>query len=164
MSTHDSCPNEPSSVAESACPRRRSGARRWLLATVGVLSSALGLLGVFVPGLPTTVFVIIASYCFTRSCPWLEDRLLRNRLFARSMRYVDGDLQLTPQHRLAISLVIVFFAGTSCVLLTLSAAVSPLVVASVALLALIGVAAVWLWRREVSQTARGGAENVPIAR
>jgi uncharacterized membrane protein YbaN (DUF454 family) len=32
--------------------------------------------GVFVPGLPTTIFVIIASFCFARSSPRL-DRWLR---------------------------------------------------------------------------------------
>jgi hypothetical protein len=50
--------------------------RRALLAALGVVSVVLGLIGVFVPGLPTTVFVIAASYCFARSSPRL-DRWLR---------------------------------------------------------------------------------------
>ena len=64
--------------------------RRWAWAGVGVASAGVGWLGIFVPGLPTTVFLIIASYCFTRSCPWLEDRLLRVPIFAPYMRALDA--------------------------------------------------------------------------
>ena len=51
---------------------------------------ALAALGAVLPGLPTTIFLILASYFFARSCPWLEERLLRNRLFAPYMAWVDG--------------------------------------------------------------------------
>ncbi|HEY6507074.1 MAG TPA: YbaN family protein [Vicinamibacterales bacterium] len=64
--------------------------RRWAFAAAGVVSVGLGWLGVFVPGLPTTVFLIIASYCFARSCPWLEERLLRVPVFAPYMRALDA--------------------------------------------------------------------------
>ena len=39
----------------------------------------MAIIGVFVPGLPTTVFVIAASYLFARSSPRLERWLERNR-------------------------------------------------------------------------------------
>jgi uncharacterized protein len=61
-----------------------------MLASVGVVSVGFGAVGAVVPGLPTTIFLIIASACFARSCPWLEDRLLRNRLFAPYMAWLDG--------------------------------------------------------------------------
>ena len=73
--------------------------RRWLLASVGVLAVGLGALGVFVPGLPTTVFLLIASYCFTRSCPWLEERLLRIPLFAPYMRFIDEGRPMSARAR-----------------------------------------------------------------
>ena len=50
-----------------------------LYASLGVLSVAMGIIGVFVPGLPTTVFVIAASYLFARSSPRLERWLEANR-------------------------------------------------------------------------------------
>lgn len=62
---------------------------RWTLAFTGVLCVCIGAVGVFVPGLPTTVFLIIATWCFAKSCPWLEERLIRNRLFAPVLAYVD---------------------------------------------------------------------------
>ena len=89
-------------------------ARRWLLATVGVIAVALGALGVFVPGLPTTIFLIIASYCFTRSCPWLEERLLRVPLFAPYMRFIDERRPMSARSR-AIAIANMW----ACVLLSL---------------------------------------------
>lgn len=71
--------------------------RRWAWAGVGLVSVGLGWLGVFVPGLPTTVFLLIASYCFARSCPWLEERLLRVPLFAPYMRALDSGRGLSRQ-------------------------------------------------------------------
>ena len=79
----------------SGCPTTadirpaRSRLTRWLLAGLGVVCVGLGGLGVFVPGLPTTIFLLIASYCFARSCPWLEERLLRVPLFAPYMKFID---------------------------------------------------------------------------
>jgi uncharacterized membrane protein YbaN (DUF454 family) len=57
----------------------RSAMRRTLCAALGMVSVALGIIGVFIPGLPTTVFVITASYLFARSSPALEAWLERNR-------------------------------------------------------------------------------------
>ena len=73
--------------------------RRWLLAAAGVLAVVLGGIGVFVPGLPTTIFLIIASYCFARSCPWLEERLLRVPLFAPYMRFIDDRRPMSTRAR-----------------------------------------------------------------
>jgi uncharacterized membrane protein YbaN (DUF454 family) len=63
-----------------------SAARRALFAALGVLSVALALVGVFVPGLPTTVFVIAASYLFARSSPELDAWLRGNRWFGPALR------------------------------------------------------------------------------
>jgi uncharacterized membrane protein YbaN (DUF454 family) len=45
---------------------------RWVWFALGWVAVALGGIGIVVPGLPTTVFFIIAASCFARSSPRFE--------------------------------------------------------------------------------------------
>jgi len=63
--------------AEPAAPARsRHALVRVFWAGLGVLCVAVGSIGIIVPGLPTTVFIIAAAGCFARSSPRLERWLL----------------------------------------------------------------------------------------
>ena len=64
----------------------RAAVLRLILGSLGVLCVALGIIGVFVPGLPTTEFLLAASYLFARSSPRLEHWLESNRWFGPSLR------------------------------------------------------------------------------
>lgn len=55
--------------------------KKWLLLCAGILCVMLGVVGVFLPGLPTTPFILLAAACFARSSPAMHQRLLDNRLF-----------------------------------------------------------------------------------
>jgi uncharacterized protein len=48
-------------------------------AALGWCAVGLAIAGVMLPGLPTTIFVIAASYCFSRSSPRFERWLRNNR-------------------------------------------------------------------------------------
>jgi uncharacterized membrane protein YbaN (DUF454 family) len=93
--------------------------KRWLFLLAGLLSVAVGFIGVFLPGLPTTVFLILASYCFTRSCPWLEDRLVRAPVFRPYLRYLDGEREMPVRARLTT--VAMIWGATSISLLMVRA-------------------------------------------
>lgn len=113
-------------VREQAAPARSRPAR-WLLAGVGVLCVGLGALGVVVPGLPTTVFLIAATWCFARSCPWLEERLIRVPLFRPFLRYLDGGARM-PRRAVVTTLAVMWAAiGTSTLLLLAGAEPRPVV-------------------------------------
>lgn len=48
---------------------------------LGLLSLLLGAIGLFAPLLPTVPFVILAAFCFARSSPRLEQRLIGHKKF-----------------------------------------------------------------------------------
>jgi len=83
---------------------RRGTVRRAIFATLGVLSVALGIIGVFVPGLPTTEFVIAAAYLFARSSPALEGWLERNRWLGPPLRQFR-ETRGMPRRSKALALV-----------------------------------------------------------
>ena len=87
----------------------RSRLHRWLLVAGGVSLVGIGGVGVFLPGLPTTVFLLGASWCFTRSCPWLEERLIRIPLFRPFLVYLDHGAQM-PRKVVVWTLIIMWLA------------------------------------------------------
>jgi len=62
------------------------GLRRALLVSAGVISLGLGLLGVVLPGLPTTPFVLLAAACFARASPRLHRWLTQHRFLGPMVR------------------------------------------------------------------------------
>lgn len=57
-----------------------------LLSLLGMVSTGLGFLGIFLPLLPTTPFLLLAAYCYARSDPRRYQMLLDNRWFGRYIR------------------------------------------------------------------------------
>lgn len=54
---------------------------RSLLRVLAVLSLCTGIAGIFIPGLPTTVFILIAGWAAARSSPRMHAWLWRHPLF-----------------------------------------------------------------------------------
>ena len=55
--------------------------KRTILISLGWLCVGLGFVGVFVPGIPTTIFLIIALWAFTKSSAKLRHWLLNHKRF-----------------------------------------------------------------------------------
>lgn len=51
------------------------------VALLGFVFVGLGTIGIFVPGIPTTIFILLAAYCFSRSCPGLYRWLVEHKRF-----------------------------------------------------------------------------------
>jgi len=60
--------------------------RRHLYLIAGFASLGLGAIGAFLPLLPTVPFMILAAFCFARSSPALEAKLLDHTHFGPHIR------------------------------------------------------------------------------
>lgn len=90
---------------------------RYGLAAAGVGCVGFAAVGVVVPGMPTTIFLIMATWCFARSCPWLTDRLIRNRFFGPFLKYLEPGVTM-PRRAKAVAMLLMWTAiAVSCGLL-----------------------------------------------
>ena len=70
----------------------RSGVSRVLWFSLGFISMTLGLIGIPVPGLPTTPFMILAAACFAKSSQSFYDWIINNRIFGEHVKnYREGN-------------------------------------------------------------------------
>ncbi len=60
---------------------------KYLYLIIGFLLVGIGFVGIFVPLLPTTIFLILASFCFVRSSPKANEWLKNHKLLGV---YVDN--------------------------------------------------------------------------
>ena len=86
----------------------------WLIS--GLASLALGGLGVVVPLLPTTPFVLLAAFCFARSSPALHGWLLRDRIFGKAIRDWRANRAISRKGKRASVLVMALSLAASLVL------------------------------------------------
>ena len=73
----------------------RSRMVRTLLWVAGSVALVLGLIGVVLPGLPTTPFILLAAACYARASPRLYAWLLNHRWMGPMLRDWERDRSLT---------------------------------------------------------------------
>lgn len=85
--------------------------QRTILLIIGWLAIALGTLGVFLPLLPTTPFILLAAWCFSRSSPRFHHWLLHRSWFGPYLRHWQQHRAMPPGAKSrAIAVIIVTFA------------------------------------------------------
>lgn len=113
--------------------------RRHLYLLAGFACLGLAVIGAILPVMPTTVFMILAAYCFARSSPALERRLLEHPQFGpHIMRWrARGAISRTGKKAATIA-----FAISIALSFALTALPWPLVTLAAA--ATVGG---WIWTR-----------------
>jgi len=86
---------------------------RLLWAFVGVVSIAIGAIGVILPLLPTTPFLLAAAYCFARSSPKLHDWLLDHPTFGPLISNWDRYGSIDRRSKSIAMIVILVTLGVS---------------------------------------------------
>lgn len=95
-------------------PRAHPG--RWLWLLLGLLAVGLGVVGLFLPLLPTTPFMILAAACFAKSSPRLHDWLTQHRVFGPAIRDWRDNRAIAPRAKRTAVLAMAAAFGLSVVL------------------------------------------------
>ena len=89
----------------------RKQIKKYLLILFGLLSLTLGIIGVVLPILPTTPFLILALACFANSSPRFHKMLLNNRWFGSALQQWEENHTITRASKLkAMILVVLTFS------------------------------------------------------
>ncbi len=117
----------------------RGPVARAIYLTIGVVSVALGLIGIFLPIMPTVPFLILAAFCFARSNQKWEAWLMNHPIYGPSIR--DWREKGVISRRGKLMATVAFAASILFGLLTLSWpwVFLPPVIAVLSL--------TWLWTR-----------------
>ncbi|QHM76333.1 Inner membrane protein YbaN [Mixta theicola] len=116
--------------------------RRIILLTLGWLAILLGSLGVVLPLLPTTPFILLAAWCFARSSPRFHHWLLWRSWFGGYLRHWQRHRALPPGVKGRAMLLMV---GT----FTLSIWLVKLLWLRIMLLIMLGALLLMMWRMPV---------------
>ena len=113
---------------------------RWLLRALAALALCLGILGVFIPGLPTTVFILIAGWAAMRSSPRMHTWLWNHRLFGPMLQnwqaggFVSRRAKRSAAAMMAVCAAVLWITPTPLWVRVLSCTCMAVVL-------------VWLWQR-----------------
>ena len=106
----------------------RRGPITWLWFVAGLLCVALGGIGIVVPGLPTTVFFIVAAACFARSNPRFERWVLDLPRVGPLVRDHRAGLGMPRRAKVVAVTMILVAAGASAAFAIDNRAVAAVVV------------------------------------
>ena len=81
---------------------KRSRLTRVLYITGGTLSLALGVLGIVLPGLPTTPFALLSAYLYAKSSQKLYNWLLNNRLLGPRIKNYHRKQGVTKKGKIGV--------------------------------------------------------------
>jgi uncharacterized membrane protein YbaN (DUF454 family) len=85
----------------------RNPAARWLYIALGWLCVVAGMIGVVLPGWPTTIFIILATYFFARSSPRFYNFVMNHRIFGPLIRdWRDGKGMTARAKTIAVTTII----------------------------------------------------------
>jgi hypothetical protein len=67
--------------------KKRNKILKWILIAVGTIFLGFGIIGIFLPILPTTPFLLLAATCYARGSDRFYNWLIKNRVFGS---YIDN--------------------------------------------------------------------------
>lgn len=87
----------------------------FLFTAAGILLLGLGFIGLFLPVLPTTPFVLLAAGCFAKSSPTLHYWLKNSALFGGLLQRWEQNQCITKGTKISAVAMIILFGGSSLI-------------------------------------------------
>lgn len=84
-----------------------------LLFSLGLVALILGVIGIFLPLLPTTPFVLLAAWCFMKSSTRAHQWLYRQPLISKSLRDWERNQSISRRTKI---LAVAMIAGSAIVI------------------------------------------------
>lgn len=137
--------NRPGSPPSPEFRERAPSRFRWAWWLLAYASLAVGIIGIFVPGLPTTVFILIAAYAASRGSERLHRYLLTHPRFGPLIHDWQAHGAVSRRGKWAATLTMLFCAVVLLAIM-LSVASHRWWMAALPIACMAAVAA-WLWRR-----------------
>jgi uncharacterized membrane protein YbaN (DUF454 family) len=79
---------------------------RLLIFTIGILSVAIGAIGIFVPMLPTTPFILLAAWSFLKSSEVAHNWIYRQPFFGKALNDWEKNRAISKANKtIAISMI-----------------------------------------------------------
>ncbi|RYY27305.1 MAG: DUF454 domain-containing protein [Sphingomonadales bacterium] len=113
--------------------------RRHFYLAAGFVSLGLAGIGAILPVMPATVFVILAAYCFARSSPKLEARLLEHPVFGPHILSWRERGAISRKGKIAATIAFAFSIVVSLIFAPWPWSVAPILAALVV--------GSWIWSR-----------------
>ncbi len=100
-------------IAPVIANKPQSRLSKVLYGIAGSLALMLGVIGIFLPGLPTTPFVLLAAACFAKSSPRVHQWMLQHPLLGPMLRNWQEHRSLTRNTKYVAIISMVLMLGVS---------------------------------------------------
>jgi uncharacterized membrane protein YbaN (DUF454 family) len=113
--------------------------KKFLWKVLGFLSLGMAYVGLITPGIPYSIFVVFAAYCFAKGSPVMHAWLYNHKLFGpfltnwNTKRVFPNKMKYFMLAMMSSSLIIMWFTG-----------IKPVGIISTAVF--MAIVAVWAWR------------------
>ncbi|MDY2735996.1 YbaN family protein [Intestinibacter sp.] len=78
--------------------------KKVVLIVVGTISLLLGIIGVFLPVLPTTPLLLLTSYCYIKSSDRLSEKFMKTKIYDKYVRNFHEKGGMTLKGKLMLTI------------------------------------------------------------
>lgn len=132
------------SSIDKTVSERQNKLIKFSLIFLGFIFVAIGIVGIIIPGLPTTIFLIIAASCFAKSSPCLHSWLMSHKWFGPIIYHWNETRSIPAKAKrtaLVMMSVAALYSGYSI----------DLIFVKLGVLLLISISAIYVYRLPLSQ-------------